>query len=331
MKKDKTVPLGTHSPLALAEIRRSPLFAGVDTEPLWHLLCNCSIVELAPGEQLIRVGDTDGNLYVVLEGKLDIFLEQESEAAVATIGPGDSVGEISALDRKPRSAGVIVRQRARVLTITAESFWTLMSTSHTLALNLLHVLSERLRGNNATILDSRRLQEQYRRHASTDPLTGLLNRRGLEDLGVRLAQRLSREGKDLTLLMVDVDHFKRFNDEHGHQAGDYVLFAVAQLLKNGLRPTDVVTRYGGEEFTVLLPETDLNGALVAANRVRETISKTVFEPPEEAPLPQVTASMGAAQCRSGMTLDRLIAEADAALYEAKRSGRNRVVAAPALP
>lgn len=326
MTKNNTVPWGTQTPLTLAEICESPLFAGVDTEPLWHLLRTCDIVELAPGEQLIRAGDTDGNVYVVLEGELDVFLEQPSETAVATIGPGDSVGEISALDRKPRSAGVVVRKQARVLTITSEDFWTLMGSSHTLALNLLHVLSERLRGNNATIVDSRRLQEQYRRHASTDPLTGLLNRRGLEDLGGRLMQRLSREKKHLSLLMVDVDHFKRFNDEYGHQAGDYVLFAVAQLLKSGLRPTDIVTRYGGEEFTVLLPETDLAGAIVAANRVRETISKTLLEPLDQVVLPEVTASMGAAVYREGMTLDQLIAAADVALYEAKRAGRNRVVA-----
>lgn len=311
--------------MALTEIRHSQLFDGVDTEPLWHLLSTCEVRELLPGEQLIRAGDIDGNLYVVLDGKLDVFLEQGAGAAVATIGPGDSVGEIAAVDRKPRSANVIVRDKSRVLAISDESFWTLMAKSHQLALNLLHVLSERLRGNNAMILDSQRLQEQYRRHASTDPLTGLLNRRGLGDLGSRLLQRLAREKKSLCLLMVDVDHFKRFNDDYGHQAGDYVLFAVAQLLKNGLRPTDVVARYGGEEFTVLLPESDLSGALVAANRVRETISSTIFEPPDQEPLPKVTASMGAAAYRDGMSLDDLITQADAALYEAKRSGRNRVV------
>jgi diguanylate cyclase (GGDEF)-like protein len=283
-------------------------------------------VELAVGENLICPGETDGNLYVVLRGKLDVFLEESDDSAVATIEAGDSVGEIAALDRKPRSARVVVREDARVLTIASKDFWYLMGKSHRLALNLLHILSERLRGNNATIVDSRRLQEQYRRHASTDPLTGLLNRRGLEELGERLMQRLARERKNFSLLMIDVDHFKRFNDDYGHQAGDYVLFAVAQLLKNGLRPTDIVARYGGEEFTVLLPETDISGALVAANRVRETISRTGLQPPDQASLPMVTASMGAALYREGMTLAQLIAEADVALYEAKRAGRNRVTA-----
>lgn len=172
---------------------------------------------------------------------------------------------------------------------------------------------------------ARALQEALRQEATTDVLTGLLNRRHLDRRvaeAVRLARRHSRP---LCCLMVDLDGFKSVNDEHGHQVGDDVLREVGHRLRLVARRSDVVGRYGGEEFVVLVPETDAEGAAATAARVREALA----EPPirldgREIPL---DASIGVACFGHGRARDRLglYAAADAALYAAKRGGKARVV------
>ena len=161
--------------------------------------------------------------------------------------------------------------------------------------------------------------------AHTDPLTQVLNRRALT---VRLASELERARRYdsvLTLLMVDLDHFKRVNDTYGHLVGDEVLREVATMLQNEIRSVDVVARYGGEEFVVVLPETSLVGATTFAERIREHVAATPFAGSLVEPL-RLTASVGVASYPSATvsTVDDLFARADEALYRAKADGRNRV-------
>jgi two-component system cell cycle response regulator len=161
--------------------------------------------------------------------------------------------------------------------------------------------------------------------AHTDPLTQVLNRRALT---VRLASELERARRYdsmLTLLMVDLDHFKRVNDTYGHLVGDEVLREVATLLQNEVRSVDVVARYGGEEFVVVLPETSLVGATTFAERIREHVAATPFAASLVEPL-RLTASVGVSAYPSATvnSVDDLFARADEALYRAKADGRNRV-------
>jgi two-component system cell cycle response regulator len=161
--------------------------------------------------------------------------------------------------------------------------------------------------------------------AHTDPLTQVLNRRALT---VRLASELERARRydaALSLLMVDLDHFKTVNDEHGHLVGDDVLREFAGVLQHAIRSVDVVARYGGEEFVVGLPETALAGAVVFAERLRERIAETPFAITHGNPL-ALTASIGVAFFPSAdvNTVEDLFARADEALYRAKADGRNRV-------
>ncbi|MDP1889279.1 MAG: diguanylate cyclase [Gemmatimonadaceae bacterium] len=161
--------------------------------------------------------------------------------------------------------------------------------------------------------------------AHTDPLTQVLNRRALT---VRLASELERARRYdsvLTLLMVDLDHFKKVNDTHGHLVGDEVLREVATLLQNEVRSVDVVARYGGEEFVAVLPETSLVGAMTFAERIREHVAATLFASSLVDAL-QLTCSIGVSSYPSTTinTVDDLFARADEALYRAKADGRNRV-------
>lgn len=161
----------------------------------------------------------------------------------------------------------------------------------------------------------------------TDPLTGCLNRRGLDQALAREIGRASRSGSDLALLALDLDHFKVINDTHGHPAGDEVLRAAGALLNQACRAGDVVARTGGEEFSVLLPDTDAAGAFQFAARLCEIVRNHPFPPPMAwAPPIRVTTSIGVAAGapEPGMNAAALFtARADAALYAAKRSGRDR--------
>ncbi|TYO96365.1 response regulator receiver modulated diguanylate cyclase [Geothermobacter ehrlichii] len=157
----------------------------------------------------------------------------------------------------------------------------------------------------------------------TDPLTGLNNRRYMMEVLDREFERSQRSGASLCLVMIDIDHFKRVNDTYGHQKGDVVLRGLADLLRKHLRQYDTAARFGGEEFALILPETDLGEAALVAERLRRATEKLTFT---QIPGLQVSASLGVA-CypMQGIDVpDDLIREADYALYNAKRLGRNRV-------
>jgi diguanylate cyclase (GGDEF)-like protein len=127
--------------------------------------------------------------------------------------------------------------------------------------------------------------------------------------------------------MIDVDHVKKSNDEHGHLAGDKVLISVGESIKQPLRPNDLIARFGSEEFSVLLPETRLQNAVAIAERLRESVSEACPGRIGEKELPTVTVSIGIADCRPGDSLESLLASADTARYDAKKAGRNCVLIA----
>lgn len=171
-----------------------------------------------------------------------------------------------------------------------------------------------------------RYQEAIR-SALTDALTGAGNRICLDNVLAREFELATRYKQPLSVLMIDIDHFKQVNDNHGHSAGDKVLRAVADTLSETCRCADMVFRYGGEEFAVVLNKTDLSGARIIAERLRSTIAELSCIYDNKA-IP-ITISVGVATMRADEKKDELIKRADEALYEAKRNGRNQVKAADA--
>lgn len=170
-----------------------------------------------------------------------------------------------------------------------------------------------------------RYAERLRRLSTLDTLTGTLNRAGLELQGKRVGLRAQRGGRSLAVVMIDVDHFKAINDSHGHLVGDEVLRHLSALLRLELRPHDVLARFGGEEFVLVLDDLNLPDALRLAERLRAGIEQTVASMSDVTV--RFTASLGVAcSDQHGYDLIRLISAGDAALYAAKRAGRNRVTA-----
>ena len=171
----------------------------------------------------------------------------------------------------------------------------------------------------------RRIAHLLEAQAHTDPLTGLSNRRHFFEVADAELARSRRYGTPLSLLMLDIDRFKEVNDLHGHRAGDRVLQQLARTCLEVLRNVDVAGRVGGEEFAVLLPETELAGAMEVAERLREAVEKSAVDREEGRAL-RITVSVGVAILEAHSNLDTLLSQADTALYDAKHQGRNRVCA-----
>lgn len=166
------------------------------------------------------------------------------------------------------------------------------------------------------------LVDEVKKLAITDPLTGLYNRRHMNKILNREFQRVKRYDKELSCLMVDVDHFKSVNDTFGHAAGDDVLMGIAEAFRKTLRTVDIICRWGGEEFVILMPETSLEKAKEAAHRLLEAVSCAHIKPIDKT----ITISIGVSNTRVTEidAADAIISRADEALLEAKRNGRNRM-------
>jgi diguanylate cyclase (GGDEF)-like protein len=166
---------------------------------------------------------------------------------------------------------------------------------------------------------------QTKRLANTDGLTGLHNRRSFQERLQQEVDRANRYHRPLSLIMIDIDHFKTYNDTHGHVRGDDILVEVANTLKRLSRTSDIVARYGGEEFAFILPETDRTNAEALGKRLREQVEGCQFLGEVHLPGQTLTISVGIASYTPPDTKEALLEAADMALYQAKREGRNRVV------
>lgn len=299
----------------LHQIRHLRLFNNVAASSISQLLKEFRACDLDAGEVLLSPFNRNQYLYLLLKGQLKVYLGSLDSQPVSTLKVGDCAGEISFIDNEHPSAYVVASEPCCVLRLHRESLFNLFRQSPELMQNLLELLCDRVRQGNRIILDS----EQT---ANIDALTGAYNRRWLEHIFERESTRSAFNEKPLCMLMLDVDHFKAYNDQHGHLAGDYALCLVAHTLRNQLRPKDSLTRYGGEEFVILLPEISLDEARHIGERLRQALHHVSSFHSPIGVLPGVTVSIGLAQMQPKDSLQGLIARADSALYRAKQKGRD---------
>ncbi|MTV38104.1 GGDEF domain-containing protein [Duganella radicis] len=303
-----------------------------DDAAVARLLANCPIMQLEAEEAVTEA--SRARLYILLRGALSVANDTRTGMADGTISkilPGESVGEQSVLDEETNLSSITALERSEVLVVEADLVWQLIDESNVLARNLLRLLSFRIRAANAQLRRRQKLGEFYRQLSMIDGLTGLYNRAWLNDLLPTMVATAHGSNAPLALIMIDLDHFKKFNDSHGHLAGDEALRSAAQVLSGALRPTDFAVRYGGEEMMVLLPDTNGKVALAVAERLCERMRQAeVFDGVRAGgvrqPLPHITASLGVAILQPQQSEHDLIQAADAALYRAKELGRNQVAA-----
>jgi diguanylate cyclase (GGDEF)-like protein len=292
-------------------------------EPLRALLSQLGHpTELAAGQWLWREGDPGHDVVVLAEGTLQVVHEgPDGELVILReLQPGAVLGEIAFLDGRPRSAGVRAATPCRIARIAATEFRDLLRQRPEVLEALLLQQIQVVRSLTVQVT-------RTHRRAITDPLTRLYN---VGFFGERLELELerARETADpVSVAMFDIDHFKHYNDAHGHQQGNLALVQVADLLRGSGRRGDVIARYGGEEFVALLYGATRDEARRFADGVRRSVEASVFVGGETQPQGRVTLSGGVATFpEDAATADGLIEAADQNLYRAKNSGRNRIVA-----
>ena len=330
LEKNLLEPISTFRD-ANYEIENIHLFRNISSEDrhqISSIIKDCVIVKALVGQIVLDAHSSGARLYIVLKGALAITTPNPEnnlqEHPTTQYLPGECVGEISVLDAEIHSATISALSESDLLVIEAETMWKLIDESNGVARNLLQLLSFRIRAANAQIRNRQKVGEFYRQLSMIDGLTGLHNRAWLNTQLPSLIANAHATKNPLSIIMVDLDNFKRFNDDYGHVLGDDALQTAAKILNAGLRPTDFAARYGGEEMIVILPNTDQRSALIVAERLCSRLRKTRIFSDMQKTLPHITASFGLATLKEAEDGLSVIAMADAALYRAKEAGRNRV-------
>lgn len=297
------------------------LFQGVDPASLDWVVRSCGIRRLAPGEVLLDPDHDNDAVYFVLAGRAEARITHDDFCWRIFVEPGECAGEMSVIEERRPSATVVADSACQVLVMDAELFRTLVDRVSVVARNLLRILSARLRRNNLMVAQSHAQQRIHERNALKDSMTGLYNRRWMESMLVRIVERFAQSQQALALLMIDTDHFKHYNDEHGHLAGDQLLVSIARTISASIRSTDYACRYGGDEFVVVLPKAGSADALQVADRVCSAVRKHAAYAGGGYLDRPLSVSVGVASLAPDMNIQQLLASADAALYRAKAAGR----------
>ena len=310
------------NPIDRALIEKNDLFNAIDFESVKYMLEHSILRALKSGERLIEPDSQNQHLHLILEGSLNVYLLEKASQEYTVLSAGECVGEISIVDGKYPSALVVAAETARILSIPIDTVWSLLNNSHQVAGNLLGILVSRMRNDNKAIINSTIREKLFEQQAYIDALTGVYNRHWMNKAFPRTIQRCMRNKKPFGVMVLDIDHFKKINDAHGHLVGDMALKSIARCVQDNLRPQDLLVRYGGEEFAVLLAEANLADATMVAERLRSKVEG--FEIRAREIEIRATLSIGITMTQDTDDLDHLIHEADQALYLAKQRGRNRI-------
>ncbi len=313
------IGVGPHQAL-FERLCGSELLRDLDPETIRRIAQSAMPLDLSHGEVLLSPERHNETVYLLLDGTLSVHFGTPESPEFSELNTGVSVGEISVIDHGYPSAYVIAKSACRVFPITRDLVLELVQGPGPFARNMLRQIAHWVRTNKHYIVQARMRIEELTSAAHLDGLTGVYNRRWLDRVLPRLLEVEAPHG----LLMIDIDHFKHYNDAHGHPGGDQALIALANALKTTLRPYDYAARYGGDEFVVLLPNVDSRDCIDVAERIRREMASSMLNQGDGLSLPGITLSIGVAVHRPGMTSKALIDAADAQLYRAKADGRNCV-------
>jgi diguanylate cyclase (GGDEF)-like protein len=292
--------------------------------------------EVVPsGRKLFDQGDEGNELYIVKSGCIgsSITLEDGSQREIASFREGEFFGEMSIFESAPRSATCYAKTDCVVLKLPATAFFTFVKQNSEAAIKImyrmLNITTQRLENTGQFLSDMVTWGEDARRRAITDEFTGVYNRRFLEDVIEDHFRTCQRDGSHLSLIMVDLDRFREINEAYGNEMGDRVILEAVDVFRRRLRETDIIARYGGDEFTVLMPNTSLEeAARIAWAICREVSELNLLKDAGGGAIDQITTSQGVAAFPDNTaSLKELRAAADEALYRAKEAGKNRVESA----
>lgn len=311
-------------------LRQVEILSLLSDDDIRAILPSIRPVEMGEGGVLFHEGDPGSELYIVESGTVitSIRLADGDMREVARFSRGDFFGEMSIFENAPRSATCATVSAARLLTIKQEDFFRLSERFPDIAVNMmykmLNITTQRLRNTSGFLSDMVRWGEEARRRAIMDDLTGAYNRRYLDEALPKHFQAARDSHSPLSLIMMDLDYFRQVNERYGLDAGNRLLLAAVGEFKKQLRRDDVLVRYGGDEFTLLLPGADSRTAEGIGEAIRRAVAAMELVLDNGAHI-GVTASQGiACYPEHAGSVDELKNMADRALYRAKEQGRNRI-------
>jgi len=283
---------------------------------------------------IFRAKEPGDELYIIQSGNISVKLPMPDGTLqeIAEIKSGDFVGEMAIFENAPRSATCTAKEECRIYTLHKDDFLHLMKESPNTAIrimkNMLDITSGRVNASGKFISQMVKWGEEASRRAVTDKLTGVYNRRFLESELEKIFERSKAEQQSFALIMADMDYFREVNEGYSHEIGDKYIIEVANVFKKYFRPQDIVARYGGDEFTILLPDIDREEAMAIAENVRIQVGSLDFLKKFKGPELRLSVSLGLT-IYPEVTSDikELTKSADEALYKAKKGGRNQVVLA----
>ncbi|MCB1141969.1 MAG: GGDEF domain-containing protein [Leptospiraceae bacterium] len=310
------------------------------------------VIELVPGEVLAKEDSPSEELLLIVTGKVAVFknIDEEFDVAIVCRGEGEFIGEMGVMENKPRSTTVIASSDVIALRISKENFFFILEKFPMIYKSINRVIAERLRQSddrasfeilkyqflyelNSELVyqkkEVERLNESLKeknneliRIANSDFLTGLSNRKYIIEKLNELYSRWESKSFPLACILIDIDHFKKVNDNYGHSAGDHILIKTAEILKTSIPPEAILGRYGGEEFIVILENYEIEKAFQIAELIRKNIENTIIVYRERDF--SISISIGLQEISLGEgSLEQFLIETDRALYYSKENGRNR--------
>ena len=311
-------------PPLMQELAKTELLRQVSDDILKQILAHAEPLEFSPGDILLSPEQDNQYIYLLLSGTLTVHFDTPDSPAIREVTEGFSVGEMSIIGDTAPSAYVKAKGFCRTFPIHRDFLLELIKNAQPIAYNLLRLLTEWMKANTQKIISDQVQISELANQANIDGLTGLYNRRWLDNALPRILTQMISVAQPLCILIIDIDHFKKYNDLHGHQGGDIALIYMGNVVKSNIRPYDFAARIGGEEFMVLLPNTDLSVGITLAERIRQETENQKIIHPDGAGMPGITVSIGIALSDAKSTPQALFSAADKQLYSAKQSGRNCV-------
>jgi diguanylate cyclase (GGDEF)-like protein len=315
----------------IAFLKQIHIFSSLNEDEIKVIAKNLKLIPVRAGAIFCKEGGEGHELYILKTGKIagTIRLPDGKQKEIVIFNPGDFFGEMSIFENAPRSATCYAKEKGALFKLQKNKFFKVIESNPAIAIKvmykMLNITTQRLRKTGSLVSDMVRWGDEASRRAITDELTGAYNRRFLDNSLDDYVEAARTSGKCLCLIMADLDYFRQINEAYGHEMGDRAILEAVKVYKKHLRSKDILARYGGDEFTVILPETTREEAQNIAEKIRLDIEKLDFLHSMSGPITSFSVSQGIA-CYPDTAEDEktLKVKADKALYIAKESGRNRV-------
>jgi len=308
------------------------IFSSLTKEEINLIIDNFHFINIKKNKVLFKQGDEGNEMYIVKSGKvaISIDLPDGNKHEITSFSSGDFFGDMSIFEDAPRSANCYIKEKSCLLSLYRKDFFNLIESQPAIAIKImyamLNITTQRLRDTGEFLSDMVRWGEDARKRAITDELTGAYNRRFLDDALIDFFTASKNKNAPMCLVMVDLDNFRKINEQYGLKIGDKALLKVVEIFNKYLRKQDILARYGGDEFSVIMQNTELDKAKEIANCIRKEVSELDMLEDLGGTITQITTSQGISSFpENADTIISLREKADKALYQAKEEGRNRVV------